>query len=124
VDGANAKQDVADTAEGCPAARSRYGSAPGGDVELSIEMLAGVLAVSGRFAIAVSEIAGGSHSPRSRHYAGLAFDINRIDGRAVSAAHPSLEALRTLLGDLGATEVRGPGDPGHDTHVHAGWPRA
>jgi hypothetical protein len=123
-DGATARQNLADTAEGRPAARSRYENAPGGHVELSTDMLAGVLAISERFAIAVSEIAGGSHSPRSRHYAGLAFDIHRIDGRPVNAAHPALAALRELLGDLGATEVRGPGDRGHDAHVHGAWPRA
>jgi hypothetical protein len=123
-DRATARQNVADAAEGRPAARSRYGNAPGGHVELSTDMLAGVLALSERFAIAVSEIAGGSHSPRSRHYAGLAFDVHRLDGRPVNAAHPALAALRALLGDLGATEVRGPGDPGHDAHVHGAWPRA
>jgi hypothetical protein len=24
---------------------------------------------------------------------------------------------------LGATEVLGPGDQGHDDHIHAAWPR-
>jgi len=46
-----------------------------------------------------------------------------INGTHVSASHPKLAAFKQRCRDLGVTELRAPGDPGHSTHVHAGWPR-
>jgi hypothetical protein len=66
---------------------------------------------------------GGSHSPTSRHYAGISADFNVIDGVHISAAHAKVPAFKKLCRALGATEVLGPGDSGHTTHVHAAWPR-
>ena len=90
---------------------------------LSSNMLSGLLGLAERYSFAVSELCGGSHNPNSKHYAGLAFDINEINGKPVSAGHPDLEAFKALCRKLGATEVLGPGQPHHATHVHAGWPR-
>jgi hypothetical protein len=122
-DEANAHQNMEDTAADLPAHRSSYGSAPGGTVALNLSMLRGLLALSERFRFSVSELCGGSHNPNSRHYAGLAFDVNEINGKPVRAGHPDLNAFKAMCRKLGATEVLGPGQPNHATHVHAGWPR-
>jgi hypothetical protein len=86
-------------------------------------MLSGLLRLAQTYSFSVSEIAGGEHSPNSRHYAGVAADVNIINGRGVGADHPDVPAFRRMCADLGATEIRGPGDPHHATHVHAAWPR-
>src|SRR4051812_7506232 len=75
ADRATARQNITDTAQGRPASRSSYGNAPGGRVELDDAMLEGLLKVSESYSVRVTELAGGSHSERSRHYAGLAFDV-------------------------------------------------
>jgi hypothetical protein len=75
------------------------------------------------FTFNVSEIAGGSHSSLSRHYAGVAFDINQLNGQAISAGHPKLSQLLQAGTNMGAQEVLKPGDAGHSTHVHFAWPR-
>lgn len=71
----------------------------------------------------VSSIAGGIHSPRSRHYSGLAFDANVINGVRVSSRNPHFRDFMQACRDLGATEVLGPGHRGHSGHVHCAWPR-
>ncbi len=124
VDLANARRNVQDTAAGGAAARSSHGNAPGGTVRLDPRMLNGLLALSQQFSFSVSEIAGGSHSCNSRHYAGIAFDITAINGQRVSASHPDVDPFTRLCRGLGAREVLGPGNAGHNTHVHAAWPRA
>ena len=124
VDEANAYQNIEDIAADQAAHRSSYGGAPGGTVALSLSMLNGLLGLAEHYSFAVSELCGGSHNPNSRHYAGLAFDINEINGKPVGADHPDLEAFKALCRKLGATEVLGPGQPYHATHVHAGWPLA
>lgn len=123
VDNANAQRNIQNTAAGRAAERSSYQNAPGGTVELDPRMLSALVELSKQFTFAVTEIAGGSHSPQSRHYAGIAFDIGVIDGRRISASHPSAGRFQARCRDLGATEVLGPGKPGHSTHVHAAWPR-
>jgi len=122
-DQATARQNIADTAAGQRARRSNYGNAPGGTVALSERLLRGLLPLAEQFNFSISEIAGGSHNPNSRHYAGVAADINVINGRPVSSSNPQVTAFRALCRRLGATEVLGPGDPGHSTHVHTAWPR-
>ena len=124
VDEANAYQNMEDIAAGHAAHRSSYGGAPGGTVALDLSMMNGLLGLAERHSFVVSELCGGSHNPNSRHYAGLAFDINEINGKPVRAGHPDLEAFKALCRKLGATEVWGPGQPHHATHVHAGWPLA
>lgn len=123
LDQATARQNVVDGAAGLPARRSAYGGAPGGTVPLDAQMLRGLLALAERFSFSVSELAGGSHSANSRHYVGTAVDVNIVNGRRVGATHPDLPAFMTLCRQLGATEMRAPGDAHHDTHVHAAWPR-
>jgi chitosanase len=122
-DQATAKHNIHDTAAGGQAQRSAYGIAPGGSVPLDIRMLGGVLSLAQDYSFSVSEFVGGSHSVNSRHYAGITADFNIINGRQVSASHPDITGFMARCRDLGATEVLGPGFPGHDTHIHAAWPR-
>ncbi|MGW2415498.1 hypothetical protein ACWCV5_25385 [Streptomyces tubercidicus] len=100
------------------------GDRPNRRVTLDTRMLNGMLKLRTQygFRIAVSEIVGGDHSSRSRHYAGVAFDINHINGRHVGSGAPHRN-LMAACKKLGATEVLGPGSAGHATHVHCGWPR-
>jgi chitosanase len=123
ADQATVKHNIIDTAAGARAKRSNYKNAPGGTVALSDRMLGGLLALAEQNSFSISELCGGSHSSNSRHYAGVAADINRINGRPVRASHPDLATFKAKCRMLGATEVKGPGDTGHNTHVHAAWPR-
>ena len=72
----------------------------------------------------------GKHAPGSYHYSGNAIDVTR-QGPDMSAAYPGApeRSWKDLTGDLRyraeqakkagfLTEVLGPGDKGHDTHVH------
>jgi len=79
--------------------------------------------VQGGYSFRITEFAGGSHSSRSRHYAGIAFDIDTLNGRPVSAGHPDYRRFMRRCRELGATEVLGPGSRGHSTHLHVAWPR-
>jgi hypothetical protein len=125
VDQATARLNMEQTSRGEQAVRSSYGGAPGGTVQLQASMLAGLSALSQThgYRMSISEVAGGSHSANSRHYVGVAFDVNSINGTAVSSTHPQLRQFMQHCRDLGATEVLGPGSAGHATHVHAAWPR-
>lgn len=120
-DNATARQNIVDTAHGRPAHRSCYGTAPCGTVNLSVPMLRGMLAMRNSFTFRVSEIAGASHSAGSLHYAGRAFDVDVLDGQPVSASNPHVRSFEAHCRALGATEVLGPGDPGHATHLHCAW---
>jgi hypothetical protein len=122
-DNATAEQNILDTSAGLEAARSDYGNAPGGTVGLDSEMLRGLLDLAEVFQFSVSELAGGSHSRTSRHYAGVAADINIINNSRVSSNHPDIVEFMEAARSFGATEVLGPGDPNHDTHIHIAWPR-
>jgi len=122
-DNATAFDNINDTADGRMAHRSSYGNAPGGVVNLDVRMLGGMLDLAESFRFSVSEFCGGNHNPNSRHYAGCTADINTINGRHVSADNPFVAPFRQRCRELGATEVLGPGDAGHSTHIHAGWPR-
>ncbi|WP_052339673.1 hypothetical protein [Gorillibacterium massiliense] len=122
VDNAFAVQNIADTAQGLPASLSQYGNAPGGTVSLATHLLVGMSVLAQTNSYSVVEIAGGSHSTASRHYQGVAFDINELNGRHIGATHPTFRAFMQACRDLGATEVLGPGDTNHETHVHAAWP--
>lgn len=119
-----ARQNLVDTAHGKGALTSPWGDRRHRRVALDTPMLNGMLNLRTRYGyrIAVSEIVGGDHSSRSRHYAGLAFDINYINGRHVGSGAPHRN-LMAACKKLGATEVLGPGNAGHATHVHCGWPR-
>jgi hypothetical protein len=123
-DGANAKATVEDAARGNPSERSDYGNAPGGEVGLDPRMTEAMEDLAARgYKFRVSEITGGSHGKGSRHYAGIAFDVDQINGQRVGSRHPDVRGFMAACRELGATEVLGPGDDGHDTHIHAAWPR-
>lgn len=128
-DDATATDNIEDAANNRQANRSSYtdpqtgDTGPGGTVALDAEMLQGMLDLADQFTFNVSEIAGGVHSANSRHYAGVCFDVNILNGRVVNASHPDFRGLMQSARDAGATEVLGPGDPGHATHVHLAWPR-
>lgn len=122
-DGADARSNITDTAAGRPAKRSSYGNAPGGETELSVSMLEGLLTLSSRYSFRITTIAGGSHSSRSRHYLGVGFDVDTLDGQRVGINHPTFRNFMRDARELGATEVLGPGNRGHNTHMHVAWPR-
>jgi chitosanase len=121
-DSATARQNIIDTAAGQPARRSSYGNAPGGTVRLDADMLRGLLALADTYSFHVSELCGASHSTGSRHYRGVTADFNFINGQHISASHPDQAAFRSRCQALGATQVLGPGNTGHSTHIHAAWP--
>jgi zinc D-Ala-D-Ala carboxypeptidase len=122
IDNANARQNIVDSSKGINASRSSYNTAPGGTVKLDIRMLVSILKLAETFRFAISELAGGEHAPGSRHYKGVSVDVNIINGRHVGKTHPDVANFMQQCRDLGATEVKGPGDPGHPTHVHCAWP--
>jgi hypothetical protein len=123
--GSDSLTNMQDTAEGRPAHRSDYGTAPGGTVPLGADMLEGMLRLHDEhgYSFDVSTIAGGSHSKRSRHYAGVAFDISTVNGVQVAKDDGVHDRVMAALREMGATEVLGPGNAGHDHHIHAAWPR-
>jgi hypothetical protein len=122
-DNATARQNIEDTANGRPASRSNYGNAPGGTVSLDLQLLSRILKLAETYSFSISELAGGSHSANSRHYAGVTMDVNVINGQHVSNAHPNFRSFMRDCRALGATQVLGPGDAGHARHIHCAWPR-
>ena len=122
-DGASAYHNLLGAARGQASKRSSYGNAPGGWKQLDVRMLYGMLrlAESG-YSFRVTSIAGGSHSKRSRHYRGTAFDVDTINGVRVGRRGCPYRRFMKRARIYGATEVLGPGSRGHSTHVHAAWP--
>ena len=59
------------------------------------------------------------HSANSYHYSGEAIDVKDWRDDHLKGVHwtERTRALKDFLTGIGA-EVYGPGDPGHDTHVH------
>jgi len=125
LDGASSYHNIASVARGYSAKRSNYGRAPGGYTKLRKKMLTTMLYLADRkgYSFRVSSIAGGSHSRKSRHYAGIAFDVDMINGRKVGYGNPYYRKFMRAGRAKGATEVLGPGDRAHSTHVHLAWPR-
>ncbi|MBK3640039.1 MULTISPECIES: hypothetical protein [Streptomyces] len=121
VDEATANKNINQAASGLAAKRSNYGTAPGGSVCLNTAMLNGLYNMTAAYTLSISEIAGGSHTAGSRHYNGTAFDVATIGGRTADASNPQTQALMNSCRRAGATQVLGPGDAGHDTHVHCAW---
>jgi len=123
-DNATALDNIRQTAVGLPAARSSYGRAPGGYTRLSTPMLKAMKTMSRRgYQFHVTSIAGSSHSSKSRHYLGVAFDVNRINGRKIGHNSPYWRDFIRQCKAMGATETLGPGDRGHSSHIHVAWPR-
>lgn len=123
-DGASARDNIEQAARGQVARRSSYGTAPGGHVKLDPQMLRAIktLAKEG-YRFRVTSLAGASHSSKSRHYAGLAFDVDHLNGAKIGYSHPDWHRFLARCRELGATETLGPGDAGHSRHIHAAWPR-
>ncbi len=123
VDSANSRQNIIDTANGGMAKRSSYGTAPGGSVWLDPRMLDCMdkLEQVYGYSYSVSEIAGASHSSGSYHYSGTAVDIYTINGVGVSSSNPYWSTFNQRCRNMGSIESLGPGDAGHDTHVHNAW---
>ncbi|GIH18537.1 hypothetical protein [Rugosimonospora africana] len=124
VDAAStARQNILDAAAGLPARTSGYSDVGARSVYLDIRMLRGLLwmnAVYG-YNFYVTEVSGGDHSTNSLHYAGEAFDVGIINGVQVTASNPNYRAFMDGCRTLGAYEVLGPGDKGHNTHIHCAW---
>ena len=123
TDGADAFSNIRDTAQGRSAKRSNYENAPAGSVYLDTRLLNGILSLSKTYSLAITSIAGGSHSVGSRHYAGIACDVGAINNLGVSSSNPYVTEFMQKCRALGADEVLGPGSAGHDRHVHLAWPR-
>ena len=121
-DQATAFDNMRQAAAGQRSRRSSYQRAPGGETFLDNRMLGAMdrLTRAG-WSFRVTELAGGSHSPTSRHYAGTAFDVDYINGVKVGWGNPHVQGFMRACRWLGAREVRGPGTPGHRTHVHVEW---
>jgi hypothetical protein len=123
-DDATAKANLLQVAAGKSAKRSYYGNAPGGAVMMDLQMLKAlrILAKEG-YTFRITELAGGSHCSTSRHYAGVAFDIDTLNGKRIGYSNPKFRSFMRRCRELGATEVFGPGTRGHATHLHVAWPR-
>jgi hypothetical protein len=126
-DGATPADNIRDAAAGRASNRSNYGTAPGGYTYLQhnlLESMYHIRASSGQYSFTyrVTSIAGGSHSSGSYHYTGAAFDVDRINGQAVSSSNPYYRGFMDACRINGAIEVLGPGNTGHSTHIHCAWP--
>ncbi|GAA2783844.1 carboxypeptidase [Saccharopolyspora taberi] len=116
-----ARQNIRDTAAGKAARTSPWSDVGVTEVQLSADLLKGMVAIGADYDYRVTTIAGGDHSSTSYHYAGTAFDVDQIDGRAVSASNPKVAKIKSACESAGAVEILGPGDAGHDSHVHCAW---
>lgn len=123
-DSASAMDNLEQAAQGGMVRRSSYGNAPGGWTMLDVRMLRALLTLAEEgYSFRITEIAGGSHSRTSRHYAGVAFDVDMVNGHRVRARHPSYRRFLERCRQLGATQVFGPGTRGHSSHLHIAWSR-
>ena len=122
-DQATARQNLLDVAGGGTAARSWYGTAPGGRTALDVRTLGAVRKLGTQARVTVSEVAGGSHAGRSQHYYGRAIDVTYVNGVHVRAG-TSYRVVVDTCRSLKATHVWYPTyDPygGHANHVHCDW---
>ncbi|MEV4969265.1 peptidoglycan-binding protein [Streptomyces sp. NPDC024062] len=117
-----AYQNIHDMAKGIGAATSGNSHVGRKRVQLNSDMLRALITLHDKYGykLQISEFVGGVHGKNSRHYRGLSFDANYINGVHVGSGAPHKNVMK-LCTTLGATEVRGPGDPGHNTHIHCAW---
>lgn len=123
---ADANNNMLDASNGNRSFTSCYGNGPCTRTMLDEDMLQAILLINQKHGLdfRISTITGGSHSSRSRHYSGIAFDVNRINGSRLSTSTRSLNRQVTdLCRAYGATEVLSPPDAGHSSHIHCAWPR-
>ncbi|HEY0737152.1 MAG TPA: peptidoglycan-binding protein [Herpetosiphonaceae bacterium] len=120
-----ARQNIVDTANGLPAKTSSYSDVGRTSVYLNTTMLNTMVKLANTYGYTyrVTAIAGGDHSSTSRHYVGVAFDVDMINGSRFSSRTTNVSNFMQRCRDNGATEVLGPGDAGHSTHIHCAWPR-
>ncbi|MGM0556292.1 MAG: hypothetical protein ACQEVA_07920 [Myxococcota bacterium] len=124
-DDASALENIQDAASGYSASTSCYGTAPCASVNLSLDMLYGMVTLIQDYGYDyfVTSIAGGSHSATSYHYAGTAFDIDRVNGHHINGDSAIAREFMQACRDLGASEVLGPNNHfAHQTHIHCAWP--
>lgn len=116
-----AYQNVVDTSKGKKASTSPWSHVGVKKVNLSAEMLTGMVSLGKTYSYRVTTIAGGAHSKTSFHYVGHAVDVDRIDGKAVNSGNSKVAKFKKACRSLGADEILGPGDAGHATHIHCAW---
>jgi hypothetical protein len=120
-DGADALSNIQDAAAGQMVQTSSYGNAAGyGPTSLGQSMLDALLELRQGYGYSfrVTSIAGGSHSPNSYHYQGTAFDVDRIDGVKINGTTHGVREVMMACTMMGASNVLGPGDGGHSSHIH------
>lgn len=122
-DGADALSNIRAVAQKQTARNSCYGNAPCGRVRLDARMLEAIVLLRQVYGynFRVTAIVGGSHSKRSRHYRGVAFDTDTINGSSVRNNRTLARQFMAACREMGATEVLGPGNTGHSGHVHCAW---
>lgn len=122
-DGADSRSNITAVANGQMAKRSCYGNAPCGHTRLDPRMLQAMVILKQvhGYSFRVTSIAGGSHSRNSRHYRGGSFDVDIINGSRVASNRTRARQFMQVCRNLGATEVLGPGNRGHSSHVHCSW---
>jgi hypothetical protein len=123
VDRADARHNIRDTAAGGAARRSSYGGAPGGSVMLDLRTLRLLRRIGQAASVTISEIAGGSHAPRSLHYQGKALDVWVVNGAKVRPGSSYMVVVRACRA-AGADQIFYPAyDPygGHQGHVHCAF---
>lgn len=122
-DGADALSNIRAVAQKQTARQSCYGNAPCSRVRLDARMLEAMVLLRQvyGYSFRVTAIAGGSHSRRSRHYRGVAFDTDTINGSPVRGNRTLARQFMAACREMGATEVLGPGNTGHSGHVHCAW---
>lgn len=116
-----ARRNIKNTSKGKATRTSPWSDVGVTKVQLDKNMLKGMVTLGRKYDYRVTAIAGGDHEPTSYHYSGTAFDIDRIDGQPVGTGNPKVAKVKAACAKLGAIEVLGPGDSGHDSHVHCAW---
>ena len=123
-DRATALDNILQTVNGTAVRRSYYGRAPGGTTSLDSRMHRALYSLAREgYSFRITSLAGGSHCSTSRHYDGLAFDIDKLNGRKIGTSHPLYQRFLARCRELGATQVFGPGTRGHSRHLHIAWSR-
>jgi hypothetical protein len=123
ADLASARQNLYDVGAGRLAHRSAYQNAPGGYTTIDLRLLRALRRMGWAGRVTVSEVAGGSHSVGSAHYAGRGLDISWVNGQHVAPGSSfgiAVDACRAH----GASRIFSPAyDPygGHSNHVHCEW---
>jgi len=129
-DEATAFREARDAAAGKQATLSAYENAPGGKTWLIPEMAAALLEISKIGKVVINEIAGGSHSKGSRHYAGVAIDIGKLNGKAFTYGVPEARQVINICDKFGADQILninlscGDACQVHNGWIHCSWPRS